>query len=372
MSTRTHFRLVGSGDWHVGVLARYCYRWDRAGSLRLRPDQPEPRGEELTAWKPRTDVVVEGHVYAAGGSARSVVAFVDIDGQERQIRATGDRRVVDARGTWSAWSRAEPFERLPLVPARAYGGFDHLAHELQGDDFVDLLSALVGETAGISRFSYPRNAIGMGFYMECVGEANRGRPVPNLELPEDPVLPERLIRRSPVDWIDAPAPATWGWTEATDFPRLLLLGVPSPHATPARPVLEVTVGALSPEDLAGSRAQGLDMAGLPAGLVTEPRAYLGSAPGMATRRLRGGETVRLGCLEPEVSERLLRLPTSPPVLKVRPPGCPWFELEPQLDTVVVRPDERELALTYSGKLRVAGRYPPDELGQVETSASLPS
>jgi len=371
MSTAYQFRLCGDGAWHLGVAVRRSFTWSKDGAISVSERQRAPVDDEGTAFKPKTDVVVEGHVYAPTAGAREVISQVEIEGLRRRIRACGKREVVSCNGGSSEWSRAEPFDRIQLARSNAYGGFDEVAFSREGDDDADAAVRLGAELSIVSRFAYPRNAQGIGFYMVDNREANIGRPVPSLDDPDDPVLPERLLRESTRDWIDAPVPAWWGWSEPDDFPRSHLLGFTADHLSPKRRVREMELGALEPPDLERRSApQGLE--GLPYGLVDEPRAHLAAAPGMATRRLVGGETIRLVNLEPNRPERLLRVPRASPALRVRPPGCNWLDLEPQIDSLVIRPDDLELALVFTAKLRVAGQYPDDELQQVELAIDWPS
>ncbi len=366
MTKGLQFRLAGDGAWHLGLLARRSYHWDSDGSLRVSTEQRRPIDEEATAAKPCTDVVLEGAIYAPGGGLRSVVAQLEVGDVVRRIRANGPREIVDSRGGHAEWSSPRVFDRAPLSRELAYGGFDSVAFEREGDDAALAAAELGADVCVVSRFAYPRNAQGIGFYMADNGVANRGRAVPCLEDPDDPVLPERLLRSGPLDWIDAPIPACWGWSEPDDFPRSRLLGFHVDHRAPLRPVREIELGALDPADLA-DRPAPAGLTGLPHGLAGEPRSHQAASPGLGTRRLSGGETIRLTNLEPARGERLLRLPRALPSLLLRPPGCDHFELEPQIDSVVIRPDARELSIVYSGRLRVAGRYPEVELALVESA-----
>jgi len=207
MSTAYQFRLCGDGAWHLGVAVRRSFTWSKDGAISVSERQRAPVDDEGTAFKPKTDVVVEGHVYAPTAGAREVISQVEIEGLRRRIRACGKREVVSCNGGSSEWSRAEPFDRIQLARSNAYGGFDEVAFSREGDDDADAAVRLGAELSIVSRFAYPRNAQGIGFYMVDNREANIGRPVPSLDDPDDPVLPERLLRESTRDWIDAPVPA---------------------------------------------------------------------------------------------------------------------------------------------------------------------
>lgn len=365
MTAVRQFRLLPTGEWHLGVQVRQTYRWDDRGALLVAASQKPVGQDESAAWKPSTDVILEGFAYAPGGWGTQVVAQLQVGSTMRQVRATGDRAIEACWGTNVEWSEPEAFDRMALDRTRAYGGFDKVAFELEGDAAAEVAADFGADLAAASRFSYPRNPRGVGFYLAAGGDRNRGRPVPNLDDPEDPVEPGRLIRGGWDDWIDAPTPASWGWTELTDFPRSALLGVPWQARAPSRRIRELDLGAISERDLRPKRAPESAVGCLPPGLFTEPRIALGAAPGWSGVRIVGGESIVMRNLEARVRETVLVVPRRPPSIRLRPPGCGWFQLEPQIDSLVLHPEERELGLVFSARLRVAGPYPNDELAQVE-------
>jgi hypothetical protein len=135
--------------------------------------------------KPATDVLLLGTAYAPGGrSALYTDVSLAVGPLHRIVRVFGDRRWrID--GVSHAISEPEPFQAMPLVWERAYGGMDVEAGQ---------------PTAEI------RNPVGRGFRAEK-GES----PLDNLELPnlEDPYDPITSWKQRPVPVSFAPVCAHW-------------------------------------------------------------------------------------------------------------------------------------------------------------------
>ena len=72
--------------------------------------------------KPLTDVVVRGHVYPEKKTVSH--AAVRVGDVVKTIVAYGDRRAYRTPEGRIAFSAAEPFEKIPLSYAHAYGGRD--------------------------------------------------------------------------------------------------------------------------------------------------------------------------------------------------------------------------------------------------------
>jgi hypothetical protein len=242
---------------------------------------------------------------------------------------------------------------MPLTHERSYGGFDARAAELLGDDVAALATSFGADFADASVFTYPRNARGVGFFIAVEPERLVGAPVPNLEDPDDPVLPERILCPSPERWFEQPLPGSLDSVLPSDFPRSAFHNVDAglPEGAPLR---EIDLGAVTHEDLAPRE-------------ITDPpgaRAATCAAPGLARVRLAGDEPVVFANLHPSLAELSFSLPGDRPELRIRPPGCPVLELDPQLDSVYLEPDREMVSLVWSGSLQVACRYPPEDLAQV--------
>lgn len=148
---------------------------------------------EMHLSKPGTDVLLIGHAWAPDGQpVTASMVQVTVAERGKTIRITGDR-------VWRSGSPSspQPFQSLPLIWERAYGGM-----------YAD------GERV----FAEERNPVGCGFAGKRKASAVEGQPVPNLEDPRAllsdfgdvstpacfaPVAPSWLPRRSFAGTYDA-------------------------------------------------------------------------------------------------------------------------------------------------------------------------
>jgi hypothetical protein len=155
-----------------------------------------PRYEADTSWpKPATDVVLVGHAHAPSGGATRVDVALQAGPVRKVVAVFGDRRWHLGAGGWRI-SAPLPFERIPLVYERAFGGQDD-------------------SPADPGRRGWePRNPAGTGFVaMEDVRRLE-GLALPNLE------DPDALIS----SWKDRPRPAGFGFLGRGWQPRLGFTG----------------------------------------------------------------------------------------------------------------------------------------------------
>jgi hypothetical protein len=159
--------------------------WGEPGESSLK------YASELHIGKPSSDAVLVGHAWAPGGgaAAESLVA-VKVAERRKIIRVFGDR-------TWKrgGFTSPEPFESIPLVYERAYGGCHALADKNQ----------ILAEE---------RNPLGTGFAGKLSGSEMAGKRLPNFEDPE-------CLLRKPGD--EAP-PAGLGFVAASWLPRRSFAG----------------------------------------------------------------------------------------------------------------------------------------------------
>ncbi len=355
----TNFRLLPDGRWHIGVVAKRTASLEDACHLATTLEQSAPAGEETTAWKPATDVVVRGSIYAAS-PLREQCAHIELGPHVRKIRATGDRVIEHIAGGAPVFSLPSAFERMPMRFERCYGGFDRGAYERLGDPEADEGLRIGAALDSVSKFAYPRNRRGTGFFVAIDPGRLIGASLPSLDDPDDPVTPERLLRASPEDWVAAPRPVALDWVEPFDFPRSAHWGAPPVTFAGHLPELEERI--VTEADLASDR---------PFPPKPSARSMCGTLLGHRGIRLRGGEDIRLDNLHPTWRHIRTNLPSDAPLVRLQPPGCPWFELEPQLDTVVLDLDAKRLSMVWSAKLEVAGKYPDDELAQVVAEVRWP-
>jgi hypothetical protein len=163
----------------------------REGGLAIAPEQlpvvqtDEFHGEpgkssiktpsDISLTKPGVDLLVSGHAYAPGGRASQADVAFRIGSFSRALRVVGNR--VWSNGFLGAKaSEPEPFDKMPLVWERAFGGFD-----------ADPAKPEVVKAED-------RNPVGTGF--RFVKKHLEGTHLPNIE---DPAKPIR-------GWQDRPAP----------------------------------------------------------------------------------------------------------------------------------------------------------------------
>jgi hypothetical protein len=245
--------------------------------------------------KPATDVIMVGEAYAPRGKAATEVDVALRVGTTRKVvRVFGDRYWRATFGSWGP-SSPQPFVRMPLVYERAFGG---AARPNQpGTPFE------------------ARNPVGVGFRGDRTPDEMEGTPLPNLE---DPVA---LIN----DLDDCPAPACFGFVAPSWEPRRSRAGTYDEAWRRSRaPYL--------PKDFQRQYFQ-----------EASPNLV---CPGY----LVGGEVVEVANASREGLLRcsLPRRPFDVSVVIAGDSSLPSMALE----TVLVEPEEGNIALTYRGAVRV--------------------
>jgi hypothetical protein len=243
--------------------------------------------------KPATDVLLLGSAWAPNGRpAWQADVSLSAGPVSKTVRVFGDRVWESgAAGTTMAW--VTPFERMPLIWERAYGGAD------QTDK---------GPTAD------PRNPVGAGFRVRGGAKPLAGSPLPNLE---DPAA----LISSPSD---APAPAAFAPVAAHWEPRKSYAG---------------TYDAAWQQHRAPY---------LPADF--DPRFFQLAPLGLTVPgHLRGGEVIDVRGATPNGWLRVA-LPTWSVQVTFRLPGGPQ-ERPAVLDTVIVEPEVPRVVLVWRAALR---------------------
>ncbi len=249
---------------------------------------------------------------------RSLGTSVQIGTFRKNVRAWGARTIELGVMGRPRFSDPAPFESMPLTWDNAYGGRDvHAENKARPRRPAFARAARPESETGA--LAYPRNPSGRGFFLDVDRDRLEGAAAPNLEDPEDPVTPDRLLAQSSLDWLDRPVGACYEPVDLFAFPRVAFwLG--AEHLAPSRPVYEVRKGALRPQDLRGHDPES----------PPDVRAYNCSAAGFAGVRLVGGERVTLRNLHPMHEVLEFDVPASPPGLLLEPPGCTVTELPARL------------------------------------------
>ena len=255
---------------------------------------------ETALLKLGTDVVLIGHAHATGGRATYLDVSVSVGPARSIVRVFGDRVWTTTAGRWTA-SDPVPFESMPLVYERAFGGTD-----------------LTSPDPAVQEFE-PRNPVGVGFISKKYGTLREGAPLPNLENPYEPIA-------SPSD---RPTPAGFGFVGPHWQPRASYAGT---------------------YDEAWQKKR---MPLLPADF--DNRYYNAAATGLALNGfLRGGEPVEIVNAAPRGVLRF-QLPIFEPYATVRMKDGATHRFGTLLDTVIVNTDENRLFMVWRGSLPIQQR-----------------
>lgn len=167
-------------EQHPLIAADEYYKGDVTGSILFETD--------YVAFKPHADVVLVGHAYARNGRARVVDVMLRVGRLRKTMRVFGDREwLFPSRMVMvPVISEPEPFEKMPLVYERAFGGFDRKAGKWCAKNFI-----------------------GRGFLGKKTKESVDGTSLPNLE------DPQHLI----TSWNDEPDPVGFGYYHRNWKPR---------------------------------------------------------------------------------------------------------------------------------------------------------
>jgi hypothetical protein len=246
---------------------------------------------ELHLGKLSTDVVVVGHAWVPPGRrVPEQLVSVQVAERAKHLRVFGDRVWKD-----SGFTRPEPFERMPLVYERAYGG------------------AYAEAGSGVTH-AEERNPVGVGFAGKRRASELVGQPVPNLEDPARPLQKPG----------DVSVPAGLGFVAASWLPRRAYAG---------------TYDATWQQ----KRAPYLP-------LDFDPRFFNSASPELSfDRYLSGGETVTLQGVSPHGPLRFA-LPRAALQVQVKLAGkveTPAVNLE----TVLLEPDDNRCSLSWRAHIR---------------------
>jgi len=294
-------------SWVVAIKATFDILPD--GTTKVADKQEEPLyGEEylgepgkssirydadLVGPKKKTDVILNGHAYApAGKPVTETTVTMKVHTITKQLRVFGDRRWE--RGVLGlSMAPPEPFEKMPLIYERAFGGWD-TKPEKPADQRLEA-----------------RNPIGAGFAIAA--EHLVDQPLPNVE------DPKHLIS----SWRDRPPPAGFGVVASYWIPRLKYGGTYDDKWQKERlPLL--------PEDF--------------------DERFFQSAPEdqQVPGFLRGGEQVELTNLSPE-GQLKFRLPRIYPGFVTRF-GRDRVDHGARLHTVILEPDHPRVIMVWHTSL----------------------
>lgn len=307
---------------------------------------------DLLAFKPHTDVVVQGHAYTYSKRNNTVDAEVRLPGKSYVVRVHGDRR-LEWRGDMPVFSPAEVFEQMPVRYDRAYGGYDAVFDSKVSDSLMEQLKKAEPQL-GMESFTechYPRNLAGCGYLIEMNRKAAENLRVPNLEFPFDPVTVERLAVGSTTAWMNGPLPAAFDWIDPSWFPRIAYLGLPPDYDLSIK-AREIELGWAVPDLM---EQKPVVIGGF------HPRFQQGASPGLVCPDFKPGSPVLLRNLFPNQPERQIQLSSIVPRVTINVTEKQQLETTPQLNAVVIRPDYDQVVEVWSARAVAARRYEPTEL-----------
>ncbi|MEM1043031.1 MAG: DUF2169 domain-containing protein [Bacteroidota bacterium] len=272
---------------------------DLAGTYYGDPAESSMRFEPEVAFaKPSTDVVLVGHAYPDRAGARQVDVGFQVGPVQKTIRVFGDRHWTSTLGFYKI-SEPQPFERVPLVWERAFGGWDRTAPDERQHRVEQ------------------RNPVGVGYRKKVQVAFVEQTALPNLEDP-------RKLITAPGD---TPPPAGVGFIGPHWSPRL---------------------------GYAGTYDETWQQTRMPLLPIDFDRRFFNAAPpGQITGRyLQGNESVVIANAA-SVPWLSFSLPTEPPphvtVVRHRAADRP---LEPHLDTVILDTDAMQVLLLWRAHLLI--------------------
>jgi hypothetical protein len=274
------------------------------------PEKSSYRYEpEVAFFKPGTDVVLNGHACAPHSRATQVQVGLTVGPARKTALVQGDR-VWFRSSAGPVISRPVPFEKVPLVYERAFGGWDKRDPDPN------------------RHACEPRNPVGAGFRLTF----EDGAALPNLE---DPAA---LIS----SLADRPSPVGFGFVSPHWQPRAALAGTYDASWQKLR-------APFLPTDF--------------------DRRHLNAAsPGLVVGGyLRGGEQVTAMGVTPRGTLAFTLPSGPPPKVRVVRRLEPDLELRPNLDTVIIEPDESRLYLLWRAHAPL--RNGPHDLKMIHMDAA---
>jgi hypothetical protein len=149
---------------------------------------------EVAFVKEATDVVLIGHAVAPHPGCSELDVSLSVGPIQKTVSVIGDR-IWEKGLAGMRIGPSAPFERIPLIWERAFGGWDETP------------------TREKRRAFEPRNPVGVGFHARQ-SQLDSGTPLPNLE------DPGQRIKR----WGSQPRPAGFGFIAPNWEPRAALAG----------------------------------------------------------------------------------------------------------------------------------------------------
>ncbi len=313
---------------------------------------PPSWDSDLFAFKPYTDVVVQGHAYTYSNRVNTVDAEIRMPGKSYKVRVHGDRS-LEWHGDTPVFTTAQPFEHMSIGYDRAYGGYDATYTPETIDVAMEELKKAEPQL-NMESFTdrhYPRNLAGSGFLIHLNRRATENLRIPNLEFPFDPVTPDRLAVGSTTAWMNAPLPASFDWLHPSWFPRIAYLGLPPEYDLSSK-AKEIELGWAIP-DLMSQKP--VILGGF------HQNFQQGAPPGLVCPEFRPGSPLLCRNLFPDHPERKIQLASNVPRVTILVTEKEHLEAKPQLNSVIIQPDLDQVVEVWSARAVSQRNYEAPEL-----------
>lgn len=359
--------------WVVAVIAKRTYRvvgGKCVEEAQQRPLQEAPvpapdnieliADSDLTMHRELTDILVQGNAYPHPGGA-AIEAGLAIDNFLIKFAVSGDRKIEpDGRGGFR-FTPPERFEKVSLSWRSAYGGYDAVTYKTRGAAVDDLMKrAGIAPNPHFGLFAYPRNPIGKGYLCELTPETVAACALPNIEPLDNRLSPDRLAFGA-TRWPAAPIPVATTVLPHTFFPRSFWMGLP---------ILPFDDAQIRAEDFFEVRnnlipAESARPDGGPADKRFSPLVSQTAPVGFRARAVDPSATIRVLNLHPRESWWQFKLPGDRPRAYVRWPGQAAAEVQPQIRTLLIEPDEERVTLLWVGELLLKAPFPMAHVNDTE-------
>lgn len=264
---------------------------------------------DIAPHKTGTDVVLVGSACPGKGKVQVLDVSLKVGKMGRVARIFGERKWMKSMGAVKP-SAPEPFEMMPLIWERAFGGKDLSAPDSKNHE------------------QEARNPVGRGFVAKKSAQEIDGLPLPNIE------DPAHLISRH----TDRPDPVGFGFIGRHWQPRAAFAGTYDDAWMKGR-------APLLPEDF-------------------DEAYYSGAHPSMISRPfLKGDEPVKIVNIGKRTSLGFL-LPGDRPGVRMLMGEDP-FPVEMTFDTLILEPDLDRMIMLWRGAQDIHGRV--DQVEGIEIS-----
>lgn len=363
-----------TGRLELGISLKITYRFKGSRLPELAEEQiplsltNEPHDElvpgvepsmkavpEVLAYSSGTDVIVRAHARPPHPVTGMKVGVV-VGNLRHYAKITGDR-FVDLEEGRMVFTPPEPFEAMPLRYELAYGGVDRhfeamvveAAKETWDPDALRRVSAVAQDfLQGVPPAAYPRNPCGKGYKLVADQEAMIGKELPNVELDDDRLTPQRLWPSKATRWVEMPVPAGFDYMHATLFPRIAMAGLPPMVEGSFDEIQEVLSGQV-PAGFCRGNMLYADREEVPN--LVHPELARCAPIGLRSPFLRGDEVITLYGMDPAEPVMGVYLPGSRPTfnLPFPGPGGKEREVDSQLYHAFIDVDERLLSLVWTAR-----------------------